>query len=291
MERSPHLKSLVFALLAPALALLLAPGAHAASGLPARAIAVEGGMVSVVGGIMADDSRPSMPFGKMKYPTTYFFFLENETPSDLWAEVGFKLEEDKKEKHDSGKIEAGKTSRWSWPSFDVPWGEPVSVHITIFRDKKQTEQLAESTMTMMFDESEKETFHHPPKPKEKGATVLGLISGWPEMGASNCAPEGTVADKALKFDICNDLWKKESIRHTECKHPIVAVKPMDMATSALLAKQPDDFRGRAEAFHAKGDLNIEVWSVKSCDDVTDYEVMMIKAPQGGTDFSTAPVEK
>lgn len=141
---------------------------------------------------------------------------------------------------------------------------------------------------MFFEETDKEEFSKLPKTRG-GQTTVKVLSGWREMIAQDCKPTGSVADGSLALDLCKSLWKQESVNHADCGHPIAAVKPLDAARSALLAKQPEEFRNRAEAFRTNGDLMLEIWSVKSCDSVTDYEVMMIKAPQGGTDFKTEPV--
>ena len=111
-----------------------------------------------------------------------------------------------------------------------------------------------------------------------------IVSGWHEMKESHCHFEGSVADESLRSDICHNIWKLESVAYPACEHPIAGVEPLDNSASALLAAQPEDFRARAEAFRAKGDLHLEKWTVKSCDALNMYEVMMIKAPQGGTDF-------
>jgi len=264
------------------------PSGLVAEGLPARGILVEGGMVSVEAGVRADPTRPPVPFGKTKQPTLYFFELKNETPVDLWIELEFQRP-DKKAKSDFGRVEAGKVGHWSWPALGVVWNEPIPVRVRVYADEGRAKRLAEKEMNMFFEEAEKEAFFNPPKSNVKGLRTIGLISGWREMGLSTCKPTGTVADASLSLDLCKALWKQESVDHPDCEHPITAVKSLDSARSALLAKQPEAFRNRAEAFRSQGDMILETWSVRSCDAVTDYEVMMIKAPQGGTDFKTAPV--
>lgn len=266
---------------------LSSPSGARAGGLFARGIAVEGGLVSVEAGVMGDPSRPPLPFGKSKQPVRYFVDLKNETAADLWADVELQRPE-KKAKSDFGRVRAGMVGHWTWPAIGVVWNEPVPVRVKIYADEARSKQVAEKEMNMFFEETDKEEFSHLPKTRG-GQTTVQVLSGWREMVLQSCKPVGTVANEELTRDLCKDLWKKESVDHAECEHPITAVKPLDPARSALLAKQPEDFRNRADAFRSKGDLILETWSVKSCDSVTDYEVMMIKAPQGGTDFMTAPV--
>lgn len=286
MHSIPNARKAGFALLALSV-VLGSPSAARAGGQFARGIAVEGGLISVEAGVMGDPSRPPLPFGKSRQPVRYFVDLKNETPADLWFDVELQRPE-KKAKSDFGIVRAGYVGHWTWPAIGVVWNEPVPVRVKIYADEGRAKQLAEKEMNMFFEEKDKEEFSKLPKTRG-GQTTVQVLTGWREMEFKHCKPTGSVAVDSLALDLCKELWKQESVNHAECGHPITAVKPLDPARSVLLAKQPEDFRNRADAFLSKGDLVLETWSVKSCDSVTDYEVMMIKAPQGGTDFMTAPI--
>jgi hypothetical protein len=256
--------------------------------LPARALSVGGGLIAVRGGLMGDPSRPAGLVGKMRYPTLYFVLLKNETSSPVWAEVAMRLPDKKKAKSDFGQVKAGDDGYWRWPAYDAIWDESISIHISVYADEGRKEKLAEKEMAMNLDGSSKDLLYHPPK-AERGQRSAVLISGWREMSPDQCKVDGTAADDALRIDICLDLWKQESVDHMECEHRLTEAKSLDASQSALLAKQPAEFRDRADAYRAKGDLILERWSVTSCDVVTPYEVMLIKSPQGGTDIMTAPL--
>lgn len=255
--------------------------------LPTRALAIQDGLIGVEGGVMGDPSRFPGLVGKLRYPTLYFVTLKNETSLPVWAEVQMRLPK-KKTKSTFGSVKAGMEGHWRWPSYDVIWNEPIPIQISVYGDEGRANKLAEREMTMYFDGSLKDLLYHPPK-AHGGQTSTVLISGWHEMNPSLCKIEGSAADEELRADICLTLWKYESVDHLDCEHRIVGAERLDAAQSTLLAAQPEDFRGRAEVFQAKGDLILEKWSVKSCEVLTPYEVMLIKAPQGGTDILVAPV--
>ena len=225
----------------------------------------------------------------MRYPSIHFVVMTNETPSAFWAEVAVTPPEQEKEKKVFwGPLAVGKQGIWRWPTYDAAFGKPMPVRITVYGDEARTKKLGEQAMTMYFGESEKASFHQPPKQHEGRVSVVAL-SGWREMGESLCSVEGSVADPDLRRDICHSIWKNESLDHMDCEHRFTGVEKLHAEKSKLLAAQPEEFRGRADAYLNKGDLVLEKWSVKSCDAETSYEVMLIKAPQGGTDIMTAPV--
>lgn len=251
---------------------------------PMRGISIEGGLVGVEAGVTTDPSRPPLPFGRLKNPTIYFVALTNETPATVWADVAVRLPGKPAAMKDFGSMAPGNTGYWRWQSFGAVFDQPISVHVTLYNDRKKTSTLADKEMTMQLDSAEKDLlFNVPAAPA--GETSIGVLSGWPEMRQAHCKFEGTTADDSLRWDICVRLWEHESVDHTQCEHQVVRAEPLDVTTSALLAAQPEEFRGRADAFHAQGNLKLEKWTLKRCDADVAYEVMMIKAPQGGTDFS------
>jgi hypothetical protein len=283
-------------------AIILGSGAGttvwASGALPTRAIAFEGGLIAVEGGVMRDPSRTAGIVGKMRYPTIYFVNLRNETAAPVWAEVSLNVP-GKKPKSDFGLVKAGGDSLWRWPAYDAEWDTAIPIEISVYADEARARELATRRMNLYFDASEKELLHKPPQ-VAGGKTTTVLISGWHEMDLSRCAVEGSAADRALQSDVCLSLWKNESIGHLDCDHQIVRAEPLAADQSALLAAQPEDFRTSAEAFRSRGALIMEKWTVKSCEVETPYEVMLIKAPQGGTDImvkaaapavETQPIEK
>ncbi len=272
-------------------AAILWPGVRAVASdeyVPPRAIAIEGGLIAAQAGVMNDPNRPPLPFGKLKYPTIHFVILANETAAPIWAEVEIRVP-DRKPTKDFGGIGPGKSGHWQWPGFGTVFDQPIPVRISIYADERRARSLAEYETTIYFDGAHKADLFSPHK-APSGAVAVGLITGWHEMNESLCDFAGTLAEDTLRRDICHRLWKLESVKHRDCEHPVTGVEPLEPDASALLKAQPEDFRGRADAFRAKGDLILEKWTVKSCEAVTAYEVMMIKAPQGGTDFLVGTVQ-
>lgn len=259
-----------------------------ADGFPLRAFTVEGGLVSVRGGVMRDPSRQPKPMGKLRYPSVHFVVMTNETSAPLWAEVEIKPPKEKTKPRFWGPLPEGKEGIWQWESYDSVWAEPIPIRISVFGDENRSKKLGEKTMTMYLGEDLKTTFHDPPR-VEGGRTTVVALSGWREMSRSLCTNKGTAADEELLWDICRQIWKQESIDRLECEHPVQSVRKLDVTKSALVSGLPEDLRASVDELLANGGLLIEEWTVKSCETSTAYEVLLHRHSAGGTDILAAPV--
>ena len=271
---------------------ILLPGLAAAMGpadaFPARAFAVDGGVISVRGGVMRDPSRPKGPGAKLRYPSAHFIVMTNETAAPFWAEVEMKPPEEKVKPVFWGPLPVGQEGIWKWSTYDAVWAQPIPVRISVYTDKGRKMKIGEKSMTMYIGEELKDLFHEQPK-SEGGRVSAVAISGWREMSQSLCSNKETAANEELRWDVCRALWKQESLEHLDCEHPILAVERLDATKSALVPNLPGDARGSIDNLLSRGDLIIEKWIVKSCETTTPYEVMLFRNPQGGTDIMAAPM--
>jgi hypothetical protein len=258
--------------------------------LPERALAIPGGVIAVQGGVMRDPERPTLPFGKLRYPTRYIALLLNETQTPVWIEIDLQLPDKKKKTQPGfGPIPGGKSWMWWWSSFGVAWDEPIPLKITIYADEGRRTKLASEETSLFFESADKKEFLSDAPAVGRGQVAVRMLTGWREIHKSDCRAEGSVADATLRWDVCLKIWKLESVDRHECRHEIASAERL----AADLARPPtqasDELGSKIEKFKEKGLLVVEKWSVKSCDAVVPYEVMMLKSPEGGADFLVFPL--
>ncbi len=272
------MKRRLAALVALAIAVAFAPAWADSLSLPARAFPVEGGWIAVQGGVMKNQDFPPGPFGKLRYPIRYFLSIGNETASPIRLEVEWRLPDDKPKRTNAKVLDPGK--RWSFwlNKFDLIAGA-IPFRIQVFADEAG-KVLGTVDTEMHFTEDEREFIRR----YFKDTTTNFVLAGWPEMKGAPQEVPGTSARGNVLVAIQHLLWKEESKRLVDCEHRAVRAESFEPKVSATLPNLPEGSRKSAEEARTRGDLKFERWLMRSCSNLTTYEVLMVTDQFDETDI-------
>jgi hypothetical protein len=121
---------------------------------------------------------------------------------------------------------------------------------------------------------------------EKAMSTLKLTAAPPDPGVP-----GSAADKKLQKDITHLVFTEASALHEGCEPQVLKAEPYRPdEPSVVMASWDAKKRKRAEHLRKDGGAVVERWSVKSCETVDAYEVLIIPSEEGGADFVVRRLE-
>lgn len=277
--------------LAGVLASAWVPVAAAASAspwgfLPTRAIDTEAGTLTFQAGARCEGDTKQFHMLFRRHPLQYFLVVTNADKAPIWVTAELQLPDEAPQKFE-GTLEAGGYGTFFWRSNGLVAGQPIPLKISIHPDAERARVLSQKETTLRFPERDKEAFLESindamTKAQFSNERQCPVISGWQEMKDFSAAVPGTGADSKLQEDVKRLLWKEQSRDNWECPHEILKAEPLPSASDAFSARWPDNLKQRVEEIQKEGGVAFEQWTIRSCDAVAAYEVMMMKADKGGT---------
>ena len=263
--------------------------------MPTRAFVIDGGSVAIQAGVSGDPVRPSLPFGKMKYPARYFVKLFNEADRTVWAQIHWYFPHKRKDKvkQKSGPVEeldAGESIFMSWSKFGIVADKDHPLKIIISTDKKQKNILQTEETHMYFAAADVDVF------KERfddfvsqGGGGLPLINGWQEMPNPKRDIPGTATDANLQGDIQYSLWKEESKQYRDCNHDTLRAESADEKVSTVVVSSMSETGERNEPVPKSQTVLREFWWVRSCDVTSKYEVLLAESSDGAAEMTVTKI--
>ena len=99
---------------------------------------------------------------------------------------------------------------------------------------------------------------------------------------------GTSAYAPLQRDIRTHLWKITREAHDEkCAFEAVKAEPYGSEELSRVGKSSPDSARLERKLRGEGKVQVEKWTVNCCGRLKEYEVLLIRSPNGGTDISAA----
>lgn len=256
--------------------------------LPTRAIMIESGVVSFQAGVRCERNLKFFNPIFRRHPTEYFVVVSNEGKAPIWVGAELQLPDEKPAKYE-GDIQPGKYATVYWKGSGLAAGKPIPLKIWVHADAGRSRILATRETSMFFPESGKEKFLNliydaMMKAQTSSQRQCPIASGWQELKNFDAATPGTAADAVLQRDIKRQLWREQSKQGWECEHEVLGAEASRFEGSFMQSKTPDDGRRAMEKLHQISEVRLEKRRVRSCDVTSDYEVLMIQNPRGGTDL-------
>jgi len=240
-----------------------------------RAINVGSGFVGLQAGVMSRQTQ-RVPFRGL--PVSYWVTVRNETDAPVVAVARLSYKDTPTEKW--VKVFPGKLKPLNWDTFGVQADHEMPLEVVFYADDQRTRPQATEKTSLVFPAAELEVFKSIRDPASSPVVVVG---GWNEMTSETRDVAASKADSELQTDIIWTLYREESRSHHDCKHSVVDAAPQTYQAADLAAMFPGIKSESVESLR-KRDGNLELWRVKSCEDVTAYRVLMLAAPDGGTDI-------
>lgn len=246
-------------------------------GLPERAFDTDSGFIGMQAGVML---RPgtSNALGKA---TAYILRVRNG--SDLPALVVASLALQQPPIEAVSWMQPHEMVMLRWDSNGVPADREIPLVVSVFTDLSRTMLLGSQKTSMYFIADELKLLLEG-SPRLRANQAL-LMSGWKEMLNKPLNVEGTRASEELQHEIAWTLYREESKTHRDCTHSVVAATSQELDAAALAARFPD---ARAETLQSAAKPNgvVETWKIKSCDAVTEYDVLLPSSDYSWTDILT-----
>lgn len=243
-----------------------------------RAINVGSGFVGLQAGVM---SRPVQRVPFRGLPVSYWVTVRNETDAPLVAVARLSYKDTPTEKW--VKVFPGKVKPLNWDTFGVEADHEMPLEVVFYADDQRTRPLATEKTSLAFPASELAVLKSIRDPTSSPMVVVG---GWNEMTSQTSDVATSKADSELQTDIIWTLYREESRSHHDCKHSVVDASTQTYQAADLPAMVPG-IKSEAVESLRKRDGALEIWRVKSCEEVTAYRVLMFAAPDGGTDILVA----
>lgn len=240
-----------------------------------RAINVGSGFVGLQAGVMSRQTQ-RVPFRGL--PVSYWVTVRNETDAPLVAVARLSYKDTPAEKW--VKVFPGKVKPLSWDTFGVQADREMPLEVVFYADDQRTRLQATEKTSLIFPASELEVLK---SIRDPASSPLVVIGGWEEMTSKTGDVAASKADSELQTDIIWTLYREESRSHHDCKHSVVDAAPQTYQADDLAAMVPE-IKSEAVESLRKRDGALEIWRVKSCEHVTAYRVLMLAAPDGGTDI-------
>jgi hypothetical protein len=243
--------------------------------LPERAIATGSGFVGLQAGVM---NRPVQRVPFRGLPVAFFLAVRNETAAPVYVVARLSLKETPDER--TLKVFPGKIKMLTWDTYGVPADRVLPLEIVFYPNEQRTTPQANEKTSLFFSSDDLKPFDSIRDPRM--APTYAIV-GWKEMTSKVQHVAGTKADPELQQDIAWTLYREESKKHRDCGHSLVAAEGAELNPKTLQMTFPE---AKAETLQdlAKRDGALEVWHVKSCEDITAYRVAMFNASDGGTDI-------
>lgn len=262
--------------------------------LPEKAIALQGGIISVRAGVVPGPSASSaLPIGKLKYPTRYFVELVNEAPFPVWLDAAWSFPKERGKNPavarptQSGKVPPQGSYIFYADKLGVIAEQPITVEISAWSDDQRRNRLGGQHAELRFGKADIDVFlQNFPSPykNRRGDDAAIMISGWQDMPKTFADVPGTATDAVLSADIQRLLWKNDSVERFTCAREVLGVEVLPVGDSAVISRMDEAARNEAVAEQEHGRLSIERWRVRSCDVEVAYEVLLSAAEKGGTDI-------
>lgn len=100
----------------------------------------------------------------------------------------------------------------------------------------------------------------------------------------SAAVPGTAANAELQNDITRRLFEEASKYHKGCDHRVVKAEAYDLTDPSIIVNgMGEEGSILAKRLRAKDQVVVEKWFVKSCEPVSVYEVLLLRA-ETGTDI-------
>lgn len=267
---------------------------EAAANLPQKAFNVEGGMISVSGGVMPNPEAPaSLPIGKLKYPTRYFLKLVNESPYPIWLDAAWTFPNTNKDKAAKAKTVRGQKvppngNYWFYADkLGVIANQAIMIEIKAWSDEKRTQLSGSQMAELYFAQPDIDhflaNFPNPFKSQAGKDLEAVVISGWHDLPLARTDVPGTLSDARLQTDIQSSIWKADSQRRWSCEREVLHATPISIDESRILSRLPDEAQKQARRDQAENTLLAESWAVRSCGQELVYEVLLSASKTGGTD--------
>ena len=195
----------------------------------------------------------------------------NRTGDTVWLDAEIRVPGEEKVLKELLEIKKGKRKWHAWEQKEVVWNVEYPVTVSVFADKERKKVLGAKTTSFVFDNSHKEALEHArafvaEQVRQGMRLTWATISGWRDEQAAaegresaEELVEGTLADAALQADVKKMISMSESALHPGCELQIV------------------------KQLRSSSKPGWERWSVKTCDVTSEYDVVMIPSPKGGTD--------
>lgn len=173
--------------------------------LPRHTFAVEGGTVTLQGGVTRDPDVKPEPFGKGRYPTLYFVRATNATPDTVWFELAWEIDADTEFPAWSHGIPPGGFHVFYEPATGVLPRVPVEARV--FADVQRKRSLGTYATEMKFAVKDRRRLLKaiPNTLSNRGVEeVFGhgrdvpILSGWPATPAAAANPAGETKAKPAK---------------------------------------------------------------------------------------------
>ena len=181
MKPRKALTAILTLLIPPTLSITAVHAGH--PDLPSKTYEVDGGSIVIQGGVIKDlEPRPfssGMPYGKLRFPTEYFLYLDNKTNQPIWAVVKFHLPK-KVTKVASRRIDPGKGGRFRRTAFDVIVEKRIPIKISIYEDEDHVRSLASLETYFLFEKPDRDVFRKLSK-TEASEEHVPMISGLDEV--------------------------------------------------------------------------------------------------------------
>lgn len=211
-----------------------------------------GWVVAHGGGVIARDRKPSL-----------VYYFSNKAPVPIWVSVTFSTPSPAYDCKITSSLAAGEKKEFLCPQDQMYADSLYSIHIDTYLDEVRTNMADRNIVTHRFSQA------------EVAAAAAFLTTEVP----------GTLADSELQAAITERLFSEESKLHGDCQHDVLRAEVYgeddQSIITAKMGSKAQEVEGR---LRAKGDMLVEKWIVKSCDNISAYEVLLTKAPGGGTDI-------
>jgi len=257
--------------------------------LPARSFEIEGGSVQMQGGLMASKQRGL--FGRANDEVFLFLELTNEGKTAAWAEVEFKPPGTDKVSRKMKLIEPGGPAWYFGNLTQVAWNTKYPFKVSVFSDEDRKKTLGVEAANFFFEEKEKKAFEISRETTDLNKAAI--VVGFRELTNSSLRAEvkGTRTEPTLQQDVSWTLFKEESKSFKECEHRCLKAEAYGATKSEIVSKMGGEAQQLEERLRSKGKMIIEKWWVQSCDTVSIYEVLMVMAPEGGTNIMVERLER
>lgn len=251
--------------------------------LPARALAIEDGIVSFQAALVVDMSNPHPLF---KLPTKYMLYVTNETSSPVWVKMDWRVP-GQKPFSSFGKVDASHRGFfWVNAGKEVAWDQEIAVDVALFADKKRQRALGGREVAFSFDGKDAAQFLAQAKEVNRVSVKVAyaygkpvdqpILAGFREMDLVTPVP-GTIADAEEQQTAKRLLSRLQSIEHWDCRHRVLDARALD-PRQVDLEDLDADVRASLEADIEGGGLHLEEWRVESCDQLSSYRVLLYRQP-------------
>lgn len=122
------------------------------------------------------------------------------------------------------------------------------------------------------------------------AGTLSRSAAKSDKSASQPDVPGSAADSHLQADIRAALDRLEGNARPDCALRVQAAESCPIGQSVRYARMSEDEKKSLERALRQDLLHVETWHATSCGEPVDYEVLLLRSPQGGTDIMAERLE-